>query len=99
MLGPKGDYDALADSPLAVRRKRKSEVGSERGHRSAAGTGNDFCRNKIGLADKTGDELRARLRVKLVRGRTLLQPAIAKHRNPIGHGQRLFLVVGDVEDG
>ena len=50
-------------------------------------------------ADKGRDEAVGRPIVNLLRRRQLLQLAIAHHGDEVGHGQRLRLVMGDVERG
>ena len=54
-------------------------------------------RNEVHLrrADEAGDEQVGRLVEDVVRRRRLLDDAAAHHRDAVGHGQRLELVVGD----
>ena len=53
------------------------------------------------LFSPTKEATKAVLRVvvDLERGADLLDIALAHHRHPVGHGQRLALVVGDVDEG
>ena len=50
-------------------------------------------------AQEAGHELRRRVLVQVSRVAQLLDVAGAHHRDPIGHGHRLVLVVGDVDEG
>ena len=50
-------------------------------------------------ADEAGDELRARPLVDVLRRAELLDPAAVHHRDEVGGGHRLGLVVGDVDRG
>jgi hypothetical protein len=50
-------------------------------------------------ADEARDEQVGRLREDVVRARDLLDPAQPHDRDPIGHGQRLELIVGDDHRG
>ena len=53
----------------------------------------------IDLADKAGDKQVLRLFVDLSRGAVLFDFAITHHHDAIGHGQSLFLIVGDEDEG
>ncbi len=53
---------------------------------------------EVRLADEGGDEAGRRLVVERVRRADLLQPAVVHDGDPVGHHQRLLLVVGDVDD-
>ncbi len=65
----------------------------------AAGVGFDLALEDIVLADEGGDEAIGRAVVDLLGRRHLLQPAMGHHRHPVGHGERLTLIVGDVDEG
>ncbi|MNY43212.1 hypothetical protein D3C86_1781550 [compost metagenome] len=54
---------------------------------------------KIALADEIRDEAAARSRIELVGPAHLLDPALVHHDDDIGHGQSLFLVMGDEDEG
>ncbi len=54
---------------------------------------------EIRITDEVRHETRGRAVVDLERRAELLDPAAIHHRDPIGHGQRLLLVVGDVDQG
>ena len=54
--------------------------------------------DEVRLADEVGDEPRRRPVVDLPRRRELLDPAGVHHRDPVGHGQRLLLVVRHVDE-
>ena len=56
------------------------------------------CGDQIGDADEVGDEHRGRRVIDLLRRADLLHPAVVHHRDPVGHRQRLFLVVGHVDE-
>ena len=50
-------------------------------------------------ADEAGDEAIGRMVVELERRADLLDAPAAQHDDPVGHGHRLDLVVGDVDHG
>ena len=54
---------------------------------------------EVHLADEIGDEGGGRPAVDLVGRADLLDPALAHHHDPVGHGERLFLVVGHHDRG
>src|SRR5262244_897694 len=54
---------------------------------------------QIGVADEAGHEDSSGRLVDVGRGTHLLEPAAAHHRDAIRHGQRLALIVGDVDGG
>ena len=54
---------------------------------------------EVRLADELGDERGARVLVDLGRRAQLGHPGVVHDRDPVGHGERLFLVVGDVDEG
>ncbi len=49
--------------------------------------------------DEPGDEGRGRVLVDVGRRADLLDPAAVEDRQAVAHGERLFLVVGDVDEG
>src|SRR5690606_35586026 len=53
--------------------------------------------DKVGLADKLRDETGRRLLVELLRGADLLDLTLIHDDDDVGDGQRLRLVVGDVD--
>ena len=59
----------------------------------------DFAVEQIDVADELGDPARGRRLVKVARGRDLFEPAGIHHADPVGHRHRLFLVVGDDDEG
>ena len=59
----------------------------------------DLCRQQVGHADEPGDELRLGLVVDLLGRADLLDPALAHHRDPVAHRERLFLIVGHEDEG
>src|SRR5262249_21768036 len=63
--------------------------------RSALG---DPAANYVGLAQEVGDELGARLVVQLSTGCKLQEHTAIHHRDPIGQGECLVLVVRDVDE-
>ncbi len=54
---------------------------------------------QVGDAHEAGHELRRRVLVDFDRGTDLLDAAVAEDGDAIAHRQRLFLVVGDVDEG
>ena len=59
----------------------------------------DLAVEQIDVADELGDPARLRRLVELARGRDLLEPAGIHHADPARHRHRLFLVVGDDDEG
>ncbi len=57
------------------------------------------ARQEVHLADEVGDEGGGRLAVDLVGRADLLDAALVHHHDPVGHRQRLLLVVGDHDRG
>ena len=53
---------------------------------------------EIGFADEAGDEARLRSLVEIVRRADLQQPAMVEHRDTVGHGEGLGLVMRDEHD-
>ena len=53
---------------------------------------------RVERADEVGDERRRRLLVDLARAADLLDPAAVHDRDPVGHRERLFLVVRHVDE-
>src|SRR5262249_45769296 len=53
---------------------------------------------QVGDADKAGHERRPRLLVDLHWAADLLDAAVVEHRDAVAHGQRLFLVVGHIDE-
>ncbi len=79
--------------PLSAASSSSPEDEAKAGWRDALGG------EEIGLADEIGDEARRGPLVDF-RGRTDLQdPAATHHRDPVGHGQRLVLVVRHEDEG
>ena len=54
---------------------------------------------RVDVADEVGHEFRCRVVVDLVGRTDLLDAALVEHGNAVGEGQRLLLVVGDVDRG
>ena len=54
---------------------------------------------QIDVADELGDPARTRRLVEIARGCDLFEPAGIHHPDPVGHRHRLFLVVGDDDEG
>ncbi len=79
--------------------------GGVRGH--GQGTATEFDgprtghgdREEVGVADERGGELRTRSAVQLLGGAAVLEPGAVHDGDPVGEGERLDLVVGDVQDG
>src|SRR6266568_4972429 len=55
--------------------------------------------DQVGDADEAGHERGPRLLVDLDGAADLLDAALVEHRDAVAHGQRLFLVVGDIDKG
>ena len=66
----------------------------------AVGAGRDDAPgDDVEFAEEVGGKLRARAEIELLRRADLLDPPGLHEADAIGHGQRLLLVVGDIEDG
>lgn len=65
----------------------------------AAGDAMDAAPEFICLTDELGDEGGGGVGIELARGGDLLQLAGAHHRHPVRHGERLGLVMGDIDEG
>ena len=59
----------------------------------------DLAFEHVHVADEVGDEARARRLVDLGRRRHLHHLALVDDGDAVGHGHRLFLVVGDDDEG
>ena len=81
--------------------------GEPRPHRAEGGVHRCIARVRLAhlapeqvvLADEGGDEGRLRVVVEGVAVRHLFDHPLAHHRDVVGHGQGLALVVGDVDEG
>ncbi|CAM5619120.1 hypothetical protein SBADM41S_04734 [Streptomyces badius] len=94
-LGPDQDLDGPAAArDLAVGRQNRQGAAGDL-DRTGAG---QPARQPVHGADELGDERGGGAFVQLGRGCALLQAARVEDGDPVGHGERLLLVVGD-EDG
>ena len=59
--------------------------------------GDDLDRDDVGIADEVRDEAVGGLLLKLARRADLGDRGVAHHNHPVGDGERLGLVVGDVD--
>ncbi len=59
----------------------------------------DLAWQMVVLADEGRDEDGLRCLVDIPCAADLLDHAVIEHRDPVGHGQRLILVVRDIDDG
>ena len=59
----------------------------------------DAAGETVGFADEGGDEGAGRVVVDRPAGAHLLDHAARHHADPVGHGQRFALIVGDVDEG
>ena len=85
--------------PLALRERVAVDLG-DRGAELDAALGQVGREQVHGrAADEAGDEHVRRLLVQVARGADLLQDAVLEHRDAVAHGERLGLVVGDVDRG
>ena len=62
-------------------------------------TADDLPVEDVVGADELGDEAGARGAIDRGRRVDLLEAAFIHHHDAVGHGQRLALVVGDVDEG
>jgi hypothetical protein len=65
----------------------------------ADGLAVDDTVDEVGLADEVRDPAARRALVKLGGRAELCDPSRRHHGDAVGHGQRLFLVVGDIDHG
>ena len=92
------DHRVVADAEaVAVEAEKAAERGLDLGH--AVLEPRDLAAEDVLLADEGGDEGRLGVEVDLVGRADLLDPAVVHHRDPVGHGQGLALVVGDEDEG
>src|SRR5215212_9897376 len=100
LLRPDGDVRLLPDPDFSLARGRFdlfSRRDSQRYPTSVHGL--DRAGEHVGLPDQVGDEAVVWALVERGRVSYLLDLALVHHRNPVAHGERLFLVVGDVDEG
>ena len=77
---------------------RRSEFRPGRGSQVAVQL-DDVYGQDVGVADEAGREGRSGPTVDLVRRPDLLDVALVEHDDPVGEGERLSLVVRDVDEG
>jgi hypothetical protein len=87
--GPDGAARGVEGEPAAVRLD---------GDDVAVG-GLDGAGDEVGAAEEVGDEGGPRVLVEFGRGAHLLDAPGVHHRDGVGHGHGLLLVVGDVHEG
>src|SRR5262249_3082538 len=93
---PDHDVD-LARGRVCV--ARNADRPDARQFRPAGPRAIDVPGKEIAVADEFADEPAHRTVVDLERRADLLDPSVAEHRDPIGHGHGLALVVRDVDHG
>ncbi len=98
VLGPQADHHLGAVGDLDVGRR---EPAAAHLHPDPVSRVADQPRQRVHgwAADEPGDEQVRRLVVHVAGRAHLLEPAVLEHGDPVGHGHRLDLVVGDVDDG
>ena len=97
-FGPEngGGFGARHDA----RRARPGDLGVEAGRRearAACSAVDDGAAEDVRLAEECGDEYVGRPAVEVMRCSDLLDAAVAHDADPIGHDQRLLLIVRDIE--
>src|SRR5690606_12002248 len=81
-------------------RQRLNLLAARGAHDAAlAITADQLAGQSVVLTDEVRDEGIARLLVEVARRGYLLDLALMEYRHPVGHGQRLALVVGHVDHG
>ncbi len=100
VLGAHHDQDAVP----GLGRFRQQALDHARGgldiaELGAVGRAPHDALDEIGQPDEVGDEAHARPAVNLHRPALLHDPALIHDRDHVGHGQRLELVVGDIDGG
>ncbi len=99
LFGADRDADeALADRLARLRDRDGSGVPC-RNHQAARLARFDLSLENIDVADELGDPARSGRLVELPRRRDLLETARVHHADPVGHRHRLFLIVGDDDEG
>ena len=58
-----------------------------------------ICRQKVHHPDEIANLAVDRTAIQLLRAIQLCNRAFEHHRDPVGHDQRLFLIVGDQNEG
>ncbi len=98
-LGAHHQGGGRAGAQLVVLAAR-GELGARHGDDGAGGVARvERARPEVGRADEAGHEDRRRVVVDLLGGADLLDLAAVHHRDPVAHRERLFLVVGDEDEG
>lgn len=59
----------------------------------------DLCGNPVGFTHKIGHKAALRITINLFGRANLLDHAMVHHHNPVGHGQRLVLIVRHQNSG
>ena len=98
LLGPHIELGRGAAADARPQRDAKDAAAAAE-DRPGASVGFDLALEDIVLADEGGDEAVGGAVVDLLRRGHLLEPAMGHHRHPVGHGERLALIVGDVDEG
>ena len=108
--GPRRDsliFSGRIATQIAVLLDRLPRLGGDDGAGVARRDGPAMARRatatwpsmQVDVADEVGDPARVRRLVELARRRHLLEPAGVHHADAVGHRHRLFLVVGDDDEG
>src|SRR3990172_5278235 len=98
LFGPNADAYGGAAIDGVARGAQHRAVGDS--HRNERVVPSDHgSAEQVADAQEAGHELGARTLVQLLRRAELLDPTCPHDRDPVGHGHRLFLVVGDVDEG
>src|SRR4029453_16341329 len=99
LLGPDGQLDLLALGDLAGVVHQHPLVGAEPGQGPGVALALQPAGEDVRGPDEVGHEPGGRVLVQLAGAAELLDPAGVHHHQPVGHGQGLLLVVGDVHEG
>src|SRR5262249_50756093 len=87
------------DLVLAMQARQELLAGIEPDPGRLALHAHDAAADEFGSADEIGAEAAARALIDRLGRAALLDAPAIHHRHPVGHGERLLLVVGDVDEG
>jgi hypothetical protein len=96
-LGLDEQFDQVADRAALDPLADQVDAAPPQSGIRAVGCG-DARAQAVRRADEAGDEPGRRAVIDLELGADLLDPALVHHRDAIGQGQRLLLIVGDVNE-
>ena len=99
LFAAQGQRNGLAGAELGLPGPGAHGAARHPGGNKAALGGHHGALQDVGAAHKPGHKAGAGFVVHLGRGADLHKLAVPHHGDAVGHGERLFLVVGDVDEG